>query len=119
MQHRPYGERDRGGYIMIVQIVVYLNADTDGKECFTYRRRICRREYDALAGPPRLGLDRPQGRRSEAPAARRREVAERLWHSSQPILPPAPPHCPLAKKRVVNDYGQFALDYSRVVRIYR
>ena len=32
---------------------------------------------------------RPQRRRSKAPAARRREVAERLWHSSQAILSPS------------------------------
>ena len=42
---------------MTVQIAVYLNADTHGQECFTYLDdEFGRREYGALAGPPRLGL---------------------------------------------------------------
>jgi len=41
---------------MTVQIVVYLNADTRGQECFTYLDDEFGREYDSLAGPPRLGL---------------------------------------------------------------
>jgi hypothetical protein len=42
---------DRGGHIMAGPIVVYLNADTLGKECFTYLDdEFGQREYDALAG---------------------------------------------------------------------
>jgi len=45
-------------------------------------------QQPAHAGSPRLGL---AGRRSKAPAARRHEVAERVWHSSQAILSPCSP----------------------------
>ena len=57
---------------MTVQIVVYLNADTHGKECFTYLDdEFGRREYDALAGP--LGL---AGLKAAAPKRRQLVAAK-------------------------------------------